>query len=129
MVKQLPHDLSGQAGLARISKYQKGINLNACVDPAFGGRAGTANSDILKNYLVLRCLGKNDFDVIEMQRSDAFCARALLLRAVLSSPTLRQHRDAHASDWLKLAERINATVLSVKIAGWVFQPIMDGVLV
>jgi hypothetical protein len=61
--------------------------------------------------------------------SDAFCARALLLRAVLSSPTLRKHRDAHASNWLKLAERINATVLSVKIAGWVFQPIMDGVLV
>jgi hypothetical protein len=71
----------------------------------------------LKSYLSLLCLGKNDFDAIEAQRTDAFFARALHLRAVPSSPTLRQRLDAHASNWFDLAERINAAVLSVKIAG------------
>ena len=117
VVKQLTYDLSSQAGLALIGKYLKRINLSALVDPAFPVRAGIANSDILKSYLGLLCLGKNDFDAIEAQRTDAFFARALHLRAVPSSPTLRQRLDAHASDWFELAERINAAVLSVKIAG------------
>ena len=117
LVKQLTYDLSSQAGLALIGKYLKRINLNAIVDPAFPVRAGIANSDILKSYLGLLCLGKNDFDAIEAQRTDAFFTRALHLRAVPSSPTLRQRLDAHASDWFELAERINAAVLSVKIAG------------
>jgi hypothetical protein len=121
----LPYDLSSQAGLALIGKYLKRINLNALVDPAFSVRAGIANSDILKSYLGLLCLGKNDFDAIEAQRTDAFFARALHLRAVPSSPTLRQRLDAHASNWFELAERINAAVLSVKIAG---KPIDFGVL-
>jgi hypothetical protein len=125
LVKQLTYDLSSQAGLALIGKYLKRINLNALVDPAFLVRAGIANSDILKSYLGLLCLGKNDFDAIEAQRTDAFFARALHLRAVPSSPTLRQRLDAHASDWFELAERINAAVLSVKIAGI---PIDFGVL-
>jgi hypothetical protein len=111
--------------LALIGKYLKRINLNALVDPAFLVRAGIANSDILKSYPGLLCLGKNDFDAIEAQRTDAFFARALHLRAVPSSPTLRQRLDAHASDWFELAERINAAVLSVKIAG---KPIAFGLL-
>jgi len=125
VVKQLPYDLSSQAGLALIGKYLKRINLNALVDPAFAVRAGIANSDILKSYLGLLCLGKNDFDAIEAQRFDAFFARALHLRAVPSSPTLRQRLDAHASNWFELAERINAAVLNVKIAG---KPIAFGLL-
>jgi hypothetical protein len=124
LAKQLTYDLSGQAGLALIGKCLKRINLNALVDPAFPVR-GLANSDVLKSYLGLLCLGKNDFDAIEAQRTDAFFARALHLRAVPSSPTLRQRLDAHASNWFDLAERINATVLGVKIAG---KPIDFGVL-
>jgi hypothetical protein len=50
--------------LALIGKYLKRINLNALVDPAFLMRAGIANSDILKSYLALLCLGKNDFDAM-----------------------------------------------------------------
>jgi hypothetical protein len=125
LVKQLTYDLSGQAGLALIGKHLKRINLNALVDPTFPVRAGIANSDILKSYLGLLCLGKNDFDAIEAQRMDAFFTRALHLRTVPSSPTLRQRLDAHASDWFELAERINAAVLGVKIAG---KPIDFGLL-
>ena len=53
-------------------------------------RSGVANSDILKSYLGLLCLGKNDFDGIENFRGNAFFIRALGLSAVPLSPTLRQ---------------------------------------
>lgn len=125
VIKQLPYDLSNQAGLALIGKYLKRININALVDPAFSVRSGIANSDILKSYLGLLCLGKNDFDAIEGQRKDAFFARALGLRAVPSSPTLRQRMDAHASSWFDLVDRINAAVLGLKISG---KPIDFGIL-
>ena len=128
ILKQLPYDLSGQAGLALIGKYLKRINFNAVVDPAYPVQSkfgGIANSDILKSYLGLLCLGKNDFDAIEGQRKDRFFARALGLRAVPSSPTLRQRLDAHASSWFDLVDGINAAVLDMKIEG---KPIAFGVL-
>ena len=117
ILKQLPYDLSNQAGLALISKYLKRINFNGLVDPAFSVRSGIANSDILKNYLGLLCISKNDFDAIEGQLKDAFFARALGLRPVPSSPTLRQRMDTHSKDWFDLTERINAAVLGLKIGG------------
>jgi hypothetical protein len=117
--------LSNQAGLALIGKYLKRINFNALVDPAFSVRSGTANSDILKSYLGLLCLGKNDFDAIEGQRKDTFFARALGLRAVPSSPTLRQRMDTHAALWFDLTDHINAAVLGMKISG---KPVDFGVL-
>ncbi len=128
ILKQLPYDLSGQAGLALIGKYLKRINFNALVDPAYPVQSkfgGIANSDILKSYLGLLCLGKNDFDAIEGQRKDRFFARALGLRAVPSSPTLRQRLDTHACAWFDLVDGINAAVLTMKIEG---QPIDFGVL-
>ena len=66
-----PYDLSNQASLALIGKYLKRININRLVDPTFSVRSGIANSDILKIYLGLLCLGKNDFDAIEGQRKTA----------------------------------------------------------
>lgn len=64
ILKELPCDLSNQDGLALIGKYLKRINLSRLVDPAFPVRSGVANSDILKDYLGLLCIGKNDFDAI-----------------------------------------------------------------
>jgi hypothetical protein len=83
------------------------------------------NSDIFKSYLGLLCLGKNDFDAIEGQRKDAFFTRALGLRAVPSSPTLRQRMDTHAASWFDLVDNINAAVLGMKIGG---KPVDFGVL-
>jgi len=117
LIKQLPYDLSSHAGLALIGKYFKRINFNSLVDPHFPVRSGIANSDILKSYLGLLCLGKNDFDAIEGQRQDRCFIQSLGLRAVPSSPTLRQRLDTHASSWFELAEQINTAVLGIKIDG------------
>jgi len=52
VIKQLPYDLSSQAGLALIGKHLARINVNALVDPAFPMRSGASNSAIIKSYLV-----------------------------------------------------------------------------
>lgn len=125
IIKKLPYDLSSHVGLAFVGKYLKRININSLVDSAFPVRSGVANSEILKSYLGLLCFCKNDFDAIENFRSDAFFMRALGLRAVPSSPTLRQRLDANASSWFDLAARMNQSLLSSRING---KPIDFGAL-
>ena len=117
IIKKLPYDLSSNAGLALVGKYLKRININALVDPKFPVRAGVANSDILKCYLALLCLGKNDFDAVEAFRGDEFARLALGLGGAPSSPTLRQRLDARASDWFELAAGINNRLLNLRIGG------------
>jgi hypothetical protein len=117
IIKQLPYDLSSHAGLAFIGKYLKRVNINALIDPAFPVRSGVPNSDILKSYLALLCLGKSDFDAIENFRDNAFFMRAVGLGAVPSSPTLRQRMDSHASSWFELAPKMNQLLLASRING------------
>ena len=125
IVKKLPYDLSSHAGLAFIGKYLKRVNVNALIDPLFPVRSGIANSEILKSYLALLCMGKSDFDAIESFRDNAFFKRALGLGSVPSSPTLRQRMDAHAASWFELAPKMNQLLLSSRING---QPIDFGAL-
>ena len=117
LIKKLPYDLSSHAGLAFIGKYLKRVNVNALIDPKFPVRSGVANSDILKSYLGLLCLGKSDFDAIESFRNNAFFKRALGLGAVPSSPTLRQRLDTHAASWFELAPQMNQLLLGSRING------------
>jgi hypothetical protein len=117
IIKKLPYDLSSHAGLAFIGKYLKRINVNALIDPKFAVRSGLANSDILKSYLALLCMGKSDFDAIESFRDNAFFKRALGLGTVPSSPTLRQRMDTHAPAWFDLVPQMNQMLLSSRING------------
>ncbi|MEN9395907.1 MAG: hypothetical protein RLZ81_437 [Pseudomonadota bacterium] len=112
IIKKLSYDRSSNAGLALVGKYLRTGKLSTLVDAQFAVRSGVTNSDILKSYLALLGLGKNDFYAIKDFRGDAFYMRALGLRAVPSSPTLCQRLDSQASDWFGLSERINQAVLS-----------------
>ncbi len=125
IIKKLPYDLSSHAGLALIGKYLKRINTNSMIDPAFPVRSGVANSSILKSYLALLCLGKNDFEAIENFRDNAFFMRALGMASVPSSPTLRQRLDTHAAAWFDLAQHLNHKLLGSTVNG---KPIDFGAL-
>jgi hypothetical protein len=81
IVKKLPYDLNSHASLAFIGKYLKRINVNALIDRKFPVRSGVSNSEILKSYLALLCMGKSDFDAVESFRDNAFFKCALGLRA------------------------------------------------
>jgi hypothetical protein len=117
VVKKLPYDLSSHGGLALVGRLFKRINLPAMVDPQYPVRAGIANSDILKCYLALLTLGKNDFEAVEGFRGQRFAHQALGLRAVPSSATLRQRFDAMGTEWSELADQINRAVLGLHING------------
>ena len=117
VVKKLPYDLSSHGGLALVGRLFKRINLSAMVDPQYPVRGGIANSDIIKCYLGLLTLGKNDFEAVEGLRSQRFAHQALGLRAVPSSATLRQRFDAMGCDWSELVDRINRAVLGLRING------------
>ena len=125
IIKKLPYGLSSHAGLALIDKYLKRININSPIDPAFPVRSGVANSSILKSYLALLCLGKNDFQPKENFRDNAFFMRALGLSCVPSSPTLRQRLDTHAASWFDLAAQLNHKLLASIVNG---KPIDFGAL-
>jgi hypothetical protein len=125
IIKQLKYNLSSHAGLAFVGKYLTRTNVAAQIDPAFPVRSGIPNSDIIKSYLGLLCLGKSDFDAIEAFRGDAFFTRSLGLRAVPSSPTLRQRMDIHARTWFDQVGAMNHTLLSSRVGG---TPIDFGVL-
>ena len=125
IIKKLPYDLSSHAGLALIGQYLKRIRVDSLIGPAFAVRSGVANSDILKSYLGLLCLGKNDFDAIENFRDNAFFKRALDLTDVPSSPTLRQRLDTKASSWFDLVALMNHKLLGSTVNG---KPIDFGAL-
>jgi hypothetical protein len=88
-------------------------------------RAGIANFDVLKSYIALLSLGKNDSDTIENFRDNDFFKRALDLRHVPSSRTLRQRFDSYAEQWFDLIPQINHKLLSQRVAG---KPIDFGAL-
>jgi len=117
IIKKLTYDLSSHAGVAFVGKYLKRANVNALIDPKFPVRSGVANSEILKSYLALLCMGKSDFDAIESFRSNAFFKRALGLGAVPSRPTLRQRMDTHAASWFDLVPRMNMLLRGSTING------------
>lgn len=118
IIKKLPYNLTSSAGLALVGQYLKPINISARVDGKFPiGPGGIANSDIFKSYLGLLVQGKNDFEAIEAFRGDDFFCRALGVTTVPSCSTVRQRMDAHAADWVELADAFNLALLSARYAG------------
>ena len=95
IIRKLPYDLSSHAGLAFVGKYLRHINVKSLADRRYPVRSGVTNSEDLKSYLALLCMGKSDFDAIESFRGNAFFKRA---RSGIdpiephSAPTLGQPR-------------------------------------
>ena len=94
VVKKLPYDLSSHGGLALIGRLFKRINLPAMVEPQYPVRGGIARSDILKCYLALLTLGKNDFEAVEGLRGQRFAHQALGLRRFCRISGLRTNEVA-----------------------------------
>ena len=118
IIKKLPYDLTSHAGLALVGQYFKRLGIKQRIDREFPiGKGGIANSDIVQSYLGLLVQGKNDFDAIEAFRADDFFSRALGLKAIPSSPTLRQRLDSHAPAWFGLADELNTALLSAHYNG------------
>ncbi len=105
VLRQDRKTLTPLGGLALVGRaIARFSQLRQLIDPRFPIRKGIPNSDILIAYLGLLCQGKSDFDAIERFREDRFFRDALGLRAVPSSPTLRQRIDALAEAFLPFVD-------------------------
>lgn len=90
-VIQSARNLTGHAGLVAVGHcLHQFARLRQAVDPILPVRSGIGNGDIAISYVGLLAMGKSDFDAIENHRQDDFFQRAMGLRAVPSSATLRQ---------------------------------------
>ena len=72
-----------------------------------------SNSDVVLAYIGLLCQGKNDFDHIhEMNADPDFYCKALGIRNIPSSETLRQRLDMAVNQWLQDILEANIELLN-----------------
>lgn len=69
------------------------------------------NSEILKSYVALLCMGKSDFESIEEYRGNEFFMKALAIDKVPSCSTLRQRLDMVKDRWNKIILEENIKLL------------------
>jgi hypothetical protein len=116
-LEQSLEQLTAHSGLALVglllSHTQMENRLTACMLPG-AVRPIVSHADVLIAYLGLLCQGKSDFDHIEPFRADRFFAKALGIRQVPSSPTLRQRLDlaaSHGYEWQTILLEESADLL------------------
>ena len=61
-----------------------------------------SHGEVAKAMIGLICLGKPDYDAIELFRDDPFFLQSLGLKIVPSSPTLRQRLDSAKGAWSEI---------------------------
>ena len=99
-------EITGQSGLALIGQAIKHYtNLSQELDKQIPLRHGIAHSDVIKSYLGLLCVGKNDFEAINTIDSELFYTSALNIKELPSEATLRQRMDHQAQTCLPLVKK------------------------
>lgn len=106
ILEQSSADIIGQSGLALVGQALKQhTRLAQMVDHQVPLRHGISHSDVLKSYIGLLCLGKNDFEAINTIDSELFFLTSLGLEELPSEPTLRQRMDRLAESFLPLVKQ------------------------
>lgn len=106
ILEQSSADIIGQSGLALVGQALKQhTRLAQIVDRQVPLRHGIPHSDVLKSYIGLLCLGKNDFEAINTIDSELFFLSSLGLEELPSEPTLRQRMDRLAESFLPLVKQ------------------------
>lgn len=117
IIEESDEILTTHAGLAAVGDLLRRTKLRARLN---GTRLAerpdpqVSHGDLVSSYIGLLCLGKNDFDHIGAHREDVFFRAAVGLRAVPSSPTLRQRLDLAAgrAGWETILREESARMLA-----------------
>jgi len=111
-IEQSSADIVSHSGIALVSKAVNRYNtLTSEVDAKIALRHGIAHSDVLKSYLGLVCVGKNDFEAINTIESELFFMTSMAIDDIPSEATLRQRMDNHAKAFLPLVENASRDFL------------------
>ncbi|MGD7651391.1 IS1380 family transposase, partial [Ralstonia pseudosolanacearum] len=102
--------LTSHAGLSIIGQCLEMAGVDS-IDSRYPTSLGMRNSDVIKSYLGLLCLGMSDFDAIENFRSDKPFKQLLTLQKVPSAATLRQRLEKLAANDLQARTATWSTTL------------------
>jgi len=96
--------ITSNAGLSLIGQAIRISQLESIM-PTKIQPHGVVDMDILKSYIGLASLGKNDFEAIENYRGDDYFLVSLGIEKVPSCSTLRQRMDANADLYRGVIDR------------------------
>lgn len=111
-VEQSAADIVSQSGLALIGQAVKRYTTLAQeLDTQIALRHGIKHSDVVKSYLGLVSVGKNDFEAINTIESELFFMTSMAVNDIPSEATLRQRMDNHAKGFLPIVEKASRDFL------------------
>jgi len=111
-IAQSNADIISHSGLALIGQaIKRHTNLTREVDIRVPLRHGIKHSDVLKSYLAMVSIGKNDFEAINTIESEHYFMSAMDINAIPCEATLRQRMDRNAKAFLPIVEKASREFL------------------
>jgi hypothetical protein len=113
IIEQSNADIVSHGGLALIGQTVKQhTNLAREIDSQVSLRHGIKHSDVIKSYLAMLSVGKNDFEAINTIESEFYFMSAMDIDDIPSEATLRQRMDNNAKVFLPIIEKASIDFLS-----------------
>ena len=119
--------LINTSGLAKIGQFLNDTQVFSKINRVSKIKKNSgiiSDYDMIKTQIALICLGKTDFEAVEQYRNDKFFKKALKLKRVPSSPSLRQRIETYGKEMCEVIREINIELLkdyfigeSVQIGG------------
>lgn len=111
IIEQSDHEIISNSGIALAGAA---INTHTHLNQELKRiplRHGIAHSDIIKSYLGLIAIGKNDFEAIDAFQRDHFFRNALGLTKIPTVDRLRQRMDERADQYIPALEQASLDFL------------------
>jgi len=113
IIEQSDADIVSHSGLSLIGQaVKRHTNLARELDKGVPLRHGIKHSDVIKSYLAMLCIGKNDFEAINTIESEFYFMSAMNISDIPGEATLRQRLDRHARVFLPIVEKASRDFLS-----------------
>ena len=112
VIEQSDADIISHNGLALIGQaIKRHTNLTPEINTQVPLRHGIKHSDVIKSYLTMVCIGKNDFEAVNTIESENYFMIALDIDDIPSEATLRQRMDGKAKAFLPIVAKVSRDFL------------------
>ncbi len=112
VIEQSDADIISHSGLALIGQAIKHhTNLTPEINIQVPLRHGIKHSDVIKSYLTMVCIGKNDFEAVNTIGTENYFMSALDIDDIPSEATLRQRMDGKAKALLPIVAKASRDFL------------------